>query len=416
MAMGFQFRVTAGPNQGCTYLLFPGRERMLGRSAKAEYRLTDPHVSRNHCQVVLVGDEVSIIDNDSQGGTFVNGTRVTQQTLKPGDLLQIGDTQLRLEVGDFSLDVVQGLAKLAADPRNANPAVPQTSEQLKALSGQTLSHYDIGPVIGEGSSSIIFHATDTKDNRPVALKVLRLEFSQNEIEVQRFIRGMKTALPLRHPNLVTVYGAGKTGPYCWVAMEYIAGENLRQVIDRLGVAGRLDWRHAFQVAMQIGKALEYAHGQQIIHRNLTPRNILLEAPTKAAKLGDLMLAKALEGSLAQQITRPGELIGEVAYMAPERTQAEGKVDARSDLYGLGATVYALLAGRPPFEGDSLVETITKIRQIEPVPPTKYQMSIPSHFQDVVMKLLAKRPLDRYQTAPDLLKELRRVGKNQGLSV
>ena len=111
----------------------------------------------------------------------------------------------------------------------------------------------------------------------------------------------------------------------------------------------------------------------------------------------MMLAKALEGIKAKQITRPGELVGNIAYMAPERTKSDVEVDTRADLYGLGATMYALLTGKPPFEGKSLVETIAQIRQSDPVPPKKFQLSIPDKLQDVVMMLLAKRPEMRYQT-------------------
>jgi serine/threonine protein kinase len=134
------------------------------------------------------------------------------------------------------------------------------------------------------------------------------------------------------------------------------------------------------------------------------------------KLGDLMIAKALGGALAEQITRPGQIVGEVAFMSPERTRGLAEVDGRSDIYGLGATVYALLSGRPPFEGKTLIEMITRIRQTEPVPPTKFQMSIPSAFEGIVLKMLAKRPEDRYATADRLVAELERVGKSQGMAV
>jgi serine/threonine-protein kinase len=235
--------------------------------------------------------------------------------------------------------------------------------------------------------------------------------------MQRFVRAMKTVLPLRHPNLVTLYGAGKVGQHCWLAMEYVAGESLTHVIQRIGVAGMLDWRHALRAAAHVGRALEYAHGQQIIHRNVAPPNILLRAEDKVAKLGDLMLAKALDGVLAQQVTRPGELVGDVNYMSPERTKSsmEG-VDGRSDIFSLGATVYALLTGRPPFADVSLVETITKIRKADPEKPKKYQMSIPDLFEGTVLRMLAKRPEDRYQSAADLLKDLERVAKYQGVQI
>src|SRR5207237_2318837 len=245
---------------------------------------------------------------------------------------------------------------------------------------------------------------------------LQPEFSKNDEEVQRFVRAMKTVLTLRHPNLVALYGAGKAGSYCWVAMEHVEGESMAQAIQRIGVAGMLDWKYGFRVAVHIGRALEYAHGQSVIHRNVTPQNILLRTADKTAKLGDLMLAKALEGTLAQQITRPGELVGDVGYMAPERTRGAGEVDGRSDLYGLGATVYALITGRPPFAGGSLPELITKIRNAEPEKPKKFQMAIPDLFQGTVLKLLAKRPEERFQSAAELLKDLERVGKFAGVSV
>jgi serine/threonine-protein kinase len=254
-----------------------------------------------------------------------------------------------------------------------------------------------------------------KDNRPVALKILLPEFSANDEEMQRFIRGMKTALPLKHPNIVTVYGAGKTGEHCWIAMEFIAGENYRQIIERLGVASTLDWRHAFRAAVHVARGLAYAHGEGIIHRNLTPTNILRDVTNDTVKLGDLMLAKALEGTASEQITRPGELVGDVEYMSPERTRGTTEIDARSDLYGLGAFTYGLLTGRPPCDGKTLVEKVTRIRQTVPEKPTKFQMTTPSTFEGVVMKLLAKEPKDRYQRAEDVVNELERVGRYNGVT-
>ncbi len=411
--MSLEFVVLTGPDKGQNFTLNVGENLMLGRSAQAHYQLTDPRVSRNHCQVQLDGDQVLVICNGGSGGTLVNGRKVQKQQLKPGDVLQVGDTQLRLQLGDLPLDVA--LAQ-SAGARGAAPGSAARVDQLAGLVGKTLAHYEINMIIGTGRSSMVFHATDTKDNNAVALKVLHPEFSSDDEEMQRFIRAMKTMMPLRHPNLVALYGAGKSSGFCWVAMEYIAGENLTQVIDRIGVAGMLDWRNAFRAAVQVGRGLEYAHDQAIIHRNVTPTNILIDATNKRAKLGDLMLAKALEGTLAKQITRPGEIVGDVAYMSPERTRGTEDLDGRADLYGLGATVYALLTGKPPFGGSTLVEKITRIRQTAQEKPSKFQMGIPSQFEAVVMKLLAKSPDDRYQTATDLLKELTRIGRFAGVNV
>jgi serine/threonine-protein kinase len=227
---------------------------------------------------------------------------------------------------------------------------------------------------------------------------------------------MKTMLPIRHPNIVQLYAAGKTGPYCWLAMEYVEGESLASVIPRIGTAGMLDWRYAFRVAVHIARALEAACEHDIVHRNITPANILIRASDKVAKLGDLMLAKALAGSLARQITRAGELVGDLLYLPPERTRSQAEVDCRSDIYSLGATLYALLTGRPPFEGHSAPELIKKIREDDAEPPKKYQLSIPDLFEGVVLQMLAKRPDDRHETPRQLLKDLDRVARYQGIQV
>lgn len=408
--MSLQLHVIAGPDAGRTFTIQDSPDSLVGRGHNCLYRLNDPRASRAHAFIKLEGDRATIEDNGGSGGVIVNGQTVQSHLLKLGDVIQVGDTQLRVAMGDFPLDVA--LAAMAGSPTMNQPATP-SPDALESLVNTTLAHYEIGPVIGKGRVGMVFHATDTKDTRPVALKVLMPEFSQNDEEMQRFIRGMKTALPLRHPNLVTFYGAGKTGQYCWIAMEYIAGENYRQIIDRLGVASTLDWKHAFRAAVHVARALAYAHGEGIIHRNITPTNILRDATNNTVKLGDLMLAKALEATSSELITRPGELVGDVEYMSPERTRGTTEIDARSDLYGLGALTYALLTGRPPCDGKTLVEKVTRIRQVVPEKPTKFQMTTPSTFEGVVMKLLEKDPKKRFQTADEVVAELERIGKYSG---
>jgi serine/threonine protein kinase len=396
--------ITAGPDRGKTFPLVPGETLQVGRSQATATRLTDPTVSRVHCEIEWDGHKVTVI-NISTAGTLVNGKAVAQHELKPGEVIRVGSTELRIQFG--------GSPEATTVPPAAKPAAPA---DLGGLVGQTLSHYAIEALLARGASGAVFRARDTDAGKTVAFKVLQPEFATHDEEMQRFIRAMKTVLPLRHPNLVTLLGAGKTGVYCWVAMEYVDGESMSKVIQRIGVAGMLDWRYGYRVAVHIARALEYAHGESIIHRNVTPQNILLRTADKVAMLGDLMLAKALEGTLAQQITRPGELVGDVGYMSPERTRGTADVDGRSDLYGLGATVYALITGRPPFAGGSLPELITKIRNAEPERPQKYQMAIPALFQGTILKLLAKRPEERFQTATELLAELDRVGKFAGVTI
>jgi hypothetical protein len=428
--------IVAGPEQGRALPLTKGRPLLLGRGRQIEHPLTDLRVSRVHCQIDLVGGAVVVTDCDSTGGTFVNGQRVKRHELQPGDTLQVGDTQLRLHSPDVADMATIAPPALDAEPvpeveslPEAEPFVPEPvppappaplprlhGERLGELTGHTLAHFAVGPVIARGQTGFVFRATDLDDGKPVALKVLRPEFARGDQEIQRFIRAMKTALPLRHENLVTLHGAGKKGPYCWVSMERVEGESLTQVIQRIGVAGMLDWRHAFRVAVHVGRALEFAHAHHVIHRNLTPQNVLVRESDRLAKLGDLMLAKALEGSLAENLTRPGELLGDVRYMSPERTSGTEPVDERSDLYSLGALVYALLTGRAPFEGASIIETLTQIRTAQPEKPRKYQMSIPERFEGTVLTLLAKRPENRWPSATELLADLDRIAKYQGINV
>src|SRR5262249_51465068 len=277
-----------------------------------------------------------------------------------GEVFSIGETQIRyVRPNDphAASTLVDAPPIKAPPPSPLVPDVPTKSaplpvKNLTELAGKPLGYFAISNVIAKGRTGVVFRAVDARDGKDVALKVLLPEFSKNDDEMQRFIRGMKTVLPLRHPNLVAVYGAGKSGTFCWMAMEYIEGESLTQVIQRIGTAGMLDWRNALRVAVHVGRALDYAQQHAIIHRNITPPNILVQTSDKRTLLGDLMLAKALEGSLAQQITRPGEIVGDLAYMSPERTAGTADVDGRSDLYSLGATIYALLTGRPPCIGAS----------------------------------------------------------------
>jgi serine/threonine protein kinase len=361
--------------------------------------------------VAVDGGKVFLTDSGSTAGTLVNGKQATKVELRPGDVIQVGGTQLRLQLeGSHEASTL-----VTPPPQPKAPA--EKSERLTELVGKTLSHYQVGDVVARGQSGVIFKAEDTKTGQTVALKVLWPEFSKNEDEMQRFIRAMKTVLPLRHENLITLYGAGRTSPhYCWMAMEYVDGESVTQVIQRIGIAGMLDWRNALRVAIHIGRALDYAHSNSIIHRNITPTNIMIRSSDKLTKLGDLMFAKALEGTMAQQVTRPGELVGDIFYMSPERTRGGADVDARSDIYSLGATVYALLTGRPPHEGNSLPEIVTKIRSVDPVKPKKYQLSIPDLFEGTVLQMLSKRPEERFQSARDLVVQLERVAKFQGMTI
>jgi serine/threonine protein kinase len=408
--MAKQLVVTAGPDQGQIIPLPAADFFLLGRSRAAEARLTDPHVSRVHCRIEVSGDTIVLVDHESAAGTFVNGRRVGgPQTLRLGDVIRVGDTELQLR--EVSPDGEKTLPPAAA------PTLPHTAAApLGEMVGQTISHYVLGPLLARGKSGFVFHARDTKSDRPVVLKMLAPRLVSDEARRERFVRAMKTVLPLRHPNLVTVLAAGRSGSQCWIAMEYVEGESLTQVVQRAGTTGQLDWRPALRAGVHLARALEYAHGRQIIHRNVAPMNVLLSGRGRVAKLGDLMLAKALEGELAVDLTEPGELLGDLNYLAPERTFPSLPIDERSDLFSLGATLYALLTGRPPFVGESMIETIKKLRAAVVERPKTFQKTLPDSVEQMVLRLLARRPEDRYPRAAELLRDLERLAADSGVAV
>lgn len=391
--------VIAGANKGDTFELADNAKVVIGRSDKADLRINDPSVSRAHCTLECAGGKAVLRDTNSSTGTRVAGKAITSHVLKTGDTFEIGESKLRF------LTAAAG----APAPRAVEEPEETTPEQLRKLTGTKLAHFHIGDVVAVGNSGVVFQARDTKDNRDVALKVYLPEFARSEEDLQRFIRAVKTMLPMRHRNLVSLYGGGKTGPYCWMSMEYVEGESLTQTIARIGKEGKLDWRPALNVAVSVGNGLYYLHAEKIIYRNLTPGNVLLSR-MGVVKLGSMILAKALSGALAKDVTLGGEVLGDVRYQAPEQLGAGGPVDGRADIYSLGALVYALLTGKPPFEAKTVVDTAALILRRQPAPPSQFNPHIPERLEEIVLSMLAKKQEDRIQSAAELLEELEKLPK------
>ncbi len=402
--MPAQLVVVAGPDKGRAFPLKSGETMLIGRGRNTGALLTDPSVSRVHCEVKLEGEQAVLVDLGSSTGTQVNGKRVERHELETDDIIRIGDTRFRFE-GPEDADDDGRLPAGVARP----PLLP--AERIQELGGCWLGRYQLGALLAQGQVGAVFQGRDSKHDRPVALKVFWPEFARDAREVRRFVRSMKTMLPLQHPHLVRLLAAGLTQPYCWIAMEYVEGKSLAEVTDR---GATMPWPQALRMGAHVSRALVFAHFHRIVHRNVSPRNILVRTADGTAKLGDLLMARALEVTPSVQVTKPGELLGDVHYMAPERTTGIATdVDHRSDMYSLGATVYALLAGRPPVKGSSMIETLLKIRQEQPAPLKQLRPLVPDALDTVVMKLLAKRPEQRYQTAAELLGELERFAKSVG---
>ena len=404
----------AGPATGTTYELEDGAVLVIGRGSDSDTQIDDARMSRIHCRVIVDGDKTTVSDAGSSSGTLVAGQPIEQAVLQPGDEILVGSTRLRYEIGEAGAVAREG--ETMGPPASDTPPAgsPADAAGLTELAGKELHGFRLDEILAMGNTGIVYKGMELERDRPCAIKVMPPGFATSEDEHARFVRAMKTMMPIKHDHIVEIYNAGRSGPYCWVAMQLVEGESLTEVIQRSGVDGMLDWREVWRVAVQIGRGLHEASKHQIIHRNLTPNNILRRESDRACLLGDLMLAKALEGSLAVQITRPGQMIGEIPYMSPERTRGTEDVDTRSDIYGLGATLYALLTGRAPVEGKSLPELVQNARETVPAAPKDFQLSIEDSFQDAVMRMLEKDPDRRYQTADQLLRELHRIGKFHSL--
>jgi serine/threonine-protein kinase len=257
-------------------------------------------------------------------------------------------------------------------------------------------------LLGRGHAGLLFRAHHRQNNQAVTVKVLSPEFPKTDAEQACFARALKAVAPLRHPHLVSVLAAGKTGPFCWIAREYVEGESLATLIARLHAEGKLGWKRACRVAVHLGKVLDFLHQRGMTHGNLTPANVLVRTDTKTTLLADLMLDKALEGSELADLIREKKLLAELPYYAPEQLDVDAPLDHRTSLYALGTLLYALLTGHPPFTGTEPETIVGLILEGKLVRPSKFLRDTPPPFDAAVVKLLAHRPEDRYQTAAELL--------------
>jgi eukaryotic-like serine/threonine-protein kinase len=259
--------------------------------------------------------------------------------------------------------------------------------------------------LGTGGMANVYLAEDEELGRRVAIKVLDERHASDEQFVERFRREAKSAAALSHPNIVSIYDRGEARGAYYIAMEYLEGRTLKELIAR---HGPLSIRTAVGYARQILAALRFAHRHGLVHRDIKPHNVLVDVDGRL-KVADFGIAR----SNASQLTEAGSIIGTAQYLSPE--QARGApVDQRSDLYSLGVVLYELLTGVVPFAGDTPVEIAMKHLSGVPEPPSKKRTEVSRDLDMVVIRSLAKRPDERYQSAEEMDADLARV--ERGLAV
>ena len=271
------------------------------------------------------------------------------------------------------------------------------------------SRYQLRNQIARGGMTDVFLGHDTLLSRPVAIKRLFPEFATDPSFVERFRREATAAANLNHPNIVAVYDWGSAEGTYYIVMEYIEGHSLAELL-RSG--GPLAPERAAEIAMDVAEALGFAHSNGVIHRDVKPSNVLL-SPDGQVKVTDFGIAIVAFGGAESNLTQTGAVMGTATYFSPE--QAQGKsLDHRSDLYSLGIVLYEMLCGRPPFTGDTSVAIAYKhVQQAVPA-PSSLGVVLPESLEAIAMKLLAKNPEERYPTAKDVIRDLRRYrqGRHQ----
>ncbi|MCX7703523.1 MAG: protein kinase [Planctomycetota bacterium] len=288
-----------------------------------------------------------------------------------------------------------------------------TPNQLTALGVEKetreLGGFRILRTLGQGRMGTIYEAEQISLGRKVALKVLPPHLAQDEEFIQRFNREARSAAAINHPNIVSVIDCGVADGLYYLAMEYVDGENLRDIIKRKGI---LPEKEALKYTIDIAEALECAWSAGIVHRDVKPHNIMV-TKEGVAKLCDLGLAKRQKSDV--QLTQPGAIMGSPQYMAPEQIEDSSKADTRSDIYSLGITLFHMVTGRLPYEGTSIFEIMAK-QMKEPLPnPTQFNPQLSQGLVALLKKMTDKDPTRRYQTPTQLLEDLRRVAAGKPLA-
>jgi len=272
--------------------------------------------------------------------------------------------------------------------------------------GETVlgNRYEIIRKIGDGGMAFVYEAKDKLLNRTVALKVLRPEFVDDEEFLTKFKREAEAVASLSHPNIVNVYDVGEDGKVHYIVMEFVDGQNLKEIIQN---EGTLDEYTALDITKQIALALGAAHKKGIIHRDIKPHNILISNEGRVVKVADFGIAKAVSNTT---VTNIGSVIGSVHYFSPE--QAKGKfVTNSADLYSLGIVLYEMLLGKVPFRGDSPISIALQHINDDIEFTADEKVSIPQSVRTLIKKLTEKSASDRYQTAEELIEDIEYIEKN-----
>ena len=343
---------------------------VVGSDPAADLALDDPTVAPRHCVIARTGGgRWALRDLESGGGTFVNGAKVERKLLFAGDDVRVGRTHLRVV-------------------------------DLNEPPDERLAGFRIERPLGRGSMGEVYLAVQESLQRRVALKVLSEELAGDRAFIRQFQQEARAAAALNHPNVVHVYDVGEDDGRHWLAMEFMEGGNLEDLVARLGPR---PWPEVVRILREAARGLVFAAERKIVHRDIKPANLMRDA-SGTVKIADLGLA------LSERSSPEERVYGTPQFVAPEQARGEA-VDARADLYSLGATAWRLLTGRPLFEGRTTLEILRNKMNLEAPLLSEHLEAVPPQLEDLVADLLERDPADRPPSAAALLERLEGLGSD-----
>ncbi|GIW91432.1 MAG: hypothetical protein KatS3mg109_1864 [Pirellulaceae bacterium] len=312
---------------------------------------------------------------------------------------------LQVSMEDQKTVISRKPAAVPPIPRHPTRAA-QVADQLL---GEQLGHFVLEEFIGGGGMGAVFRATDTALGRTVAIKVVS-DASHDEEVFRRFKNEAQSAARLDHPNIARVYYVGAEKGWHYIVFEYVQGVNLRDLVAQ---RGPLPIEEAILYTYQVAEALDHASQRDVVHRDIKPSNVLVTA-TGTVKLVDMGLARLQQVETTDELTASGVTLGTFDYISPEQARDPRQADVRSDLYSLGCTLYFMLTGRPPFPEGTVLQKLLSHSSEPPPDPRQFRKDLPDALAEIVLKLLAKNPADRYQTPAELMAQLALVADQLGI--
>ncbi len=437
--MRVTLNVVAGPQTGRTFSFDQHDTFMIGRSEDSQFCLPhDRFFSRHHCIIEIAPPQAFLRDLGSTNGTFVNGLRAETAYLKHGDRIQGGETVLEVVV---NADQAENYGRQPAVPGDKTepsiitvaclncgvPAKAESSRPDAKLSyvcedcrdklkknPQPIPGYEMMRILGQGGMGSVMLARRVNDGRVVAIKTLLPEVAVSDQSLKRFMREIEVAATLQHPNIVSYIEHGTHNGIVYLVTEYVAGMDASRLAKKRG--GKLNYQEVVKIIEQTLAALEFAHTQGFVHRDIKEQNILVDGtfPNYLAKLTDFGLSKSYKQTGMSGVTMVGDVAGTIAYMPPEQVRDFKEVRPPSDIYACGMTAYSLITGAHALDISpkaGISETVKAIFEKPIIPISSRVPEVPLKVSAVIETALAKQVDLRWRSAGEMREALIRAASD-----